>query len=336
MIPSPTSEVSRFTPVRVQRWVVFFSIVLFGVKIAAWWLTGSVAILTDALESTVNVTMGFIGWYSLYLSAKPRDREHPYGHGRVELISASIEGILIAGAGIAIVYEALYSLWTSHELRRLDDGLWLVSAAAVANYLLGVWCIRTAQRAKSLALEASGRHLQADTWTTVGIVAGLLLVQISGWQWIDSVTALIFALLIIVEGYKILRNTIAGIMDEADEELIQNVATWLNQHRHSAWVDIHNLRVIKYGSVLHLDGHLTLPWYYNMRDSHREVQALEELVKSHFDQPVEMFIHSDACQPPDACRHCLMADCPHRQQTFEGQITWTLDTLIEDKIHPSQ
>lgn len=329
-ISAPATGASASTPVRVQRWAVLISTVLFVVKIVAWLLTGSIAILTDALESTVNVATGLIGWYSLYLSAKPRDREHPHGHGRVELISASIEGILIGAAGIAIVYEALHSLWNQHTITRLDDGIWLISATALVNYVLGAWCIRTAQRHQSIALKASGKHLQADTWTTVGIVLGLLMLRLTGWLWIDSAVALLFALMIIFEGYRILRNTIAGIMDEADEDLIHKMADILNRERQEPWVDLHHLRVIKYGSVLHMDAHLTLPWYFNVCESHEAVQTLHQTIKAHFDQPVEMFIHSDACNPPKACRHCTLTACAHRQAAFESAITWSFETLTDE------
>ncbi len=129
--------------VRVQQWVVAASIILFALKMLAYWLTNSVAVLTDALESTVNVVTGFTGLYSLRIAARPRDENHPYGHGKVELLSASFEGLLILIAGLVIVYESILNLIQSHPLKQLDAGIILISVTAVVNYLLGAWCIRT-------------------------------------------------------------------------------------------------------------------------------------------------------------------------------------------------
>lgn len=162
---------SKSATVKVQQWVVFTSIILFVIKVAAFYLTNSVAVLTDALESTVNVVTGFTGLYSLRLAAKPRDDNHPYGHGKIELISASFEGVLILVAGLIIVYESLINLIHAHPVSQLDTGIILVSATALINYLLGVWCIKTAKKQHSMALEACGRHLQSDTWTTLRISA---------------------------------------------------------------------------------------------------------------------------------------------------------------------
>jgi cation diffusion facilitator family transporter len=147
----------------------------------------------------------------------------------------------------------------------------------------------------SLALVASGRHLQSDSYSTLGIIAGLVLIYFTGYKWIDPIVAIIFGLLIIYTGYKILRPSIAGIMDEADKKLLDELAVMLNKNRRENWVDLHNLRVIKYGSILHIDCHLTVPWYLNVHEAHREVDALSALVKQHYGESVELFVHSDGC-----------------------------------------
>jgi cation diffusion facilitator family transporter len=130
-----------------------------------------------------------------------------------------------------------------------------------------------------LALLASGKHLQSDTWSTLGIIAGLVLLHFTGYKWIDSVVAILFGLLIIYTGYKILRRSIAGIMDEADIKLLSHLVILLNHNRSVNWIDLHNLRVIKYGSVLHIDCHLTVPWFLNVNEAHKEVDALSALVR---------------------------------------------------------
>ncbi len=233
---------------KVQKVVAVVSIVLFIVKIIAWYLTSSVAILTDALESIVNVVAGLIGVYSLYVSAKPRDYDHPYGHGKAEFISAAIEGTLITVAGFVIIYEGINNLLHPHTLKKLDYGIILVAATAVINYIAGALCIKTGKKNNSLALVASGKHLQSDTWSTVGIVAGLVLMFFTKIFWIDSVIAVLFALIIIFTGYKIVRSSVAGIMDEADEVILKKLVALLNINRKENWIDLHNLRIIKYGA----------------------------------------------------------------------------------------
>ncbi len=324
---------SKMATIRVQQWVVFVSIVLFALKVLAYFLTNSVAILTDALESTVNVVTGFTGLYSLRLAAMPRDDNHPYGHGKIELISASFEGVLILVAGLIIIYESILNLINPHPVEKLTTGILLVASTAVINYGMGWWCIQTARKQHSIALEASGKHLQSDTWTTLGIVGGLLLLQFTGIMWIDSVVAMVFALVIIVQGGKIIRQTIAGLTDEADAALLQRLIHALNQQKRDNWIDLHNLRVIKYGSVLHLDCHMTVPWYFNVNQAHAEVDALERLVVREFEQSLEMFVHTDGCVPPGSCRVCPMFDCPVRKAAFEGRLDWTFENVTSNEKH---
>ena len=157
---------------RLQKFITVIAIVLFFVNIIAWYITNSVAILTDALESTVNVVAALIGVYSLYLSAKPKDEDHPYGHGKIEFISTAIEGTLISVAGFLIIYQAVVNLLNPHVIHKLDYGIILVAATAVINYIVGTVCLRTGIKNNSLPLIASGKHLKTDTWSTVGIIAG--------------------------------------------------------------------------------------------------------------------------------------------------------------------
>ena len=316
----------------VQRWVAVVSVLLLTVKFIAYYSTHSVSILTDALESIVNVVASFIGLYSLYVAAKPRDYNHPYGHGKAEFLSAAIEGTLIGSAGTIILYKAIQNLIHPVELTRIDYGIWLVAATAVVNFITGYFCLRTGKRNNSLALISSGKHLQSDTWSTVGIIAGLMLLFFTGYKWIDSTVAILSGSFIIYTGYKILRRSIAGIMDEADVKLLTRMVQVLNANRKENWVDLHNLRVIKYGSVLHVDCHLTVPWYLNVHEAHREIDALAELIRKEFGQSLELFVHSDGCLPFQ-CKICNKAGCNVRQHSFEKRINWTLENISKNKKH---
>jgi len=317
---------------RVQRWVAAVSVLLLAVKLIAYYFTHSVSILTDALESIVNVVAGFIGLYSLYIAAKPRDMDHPYGHGKAEFISAAIEGTMIGSAGAIILYKGIQHLINPIELHRIDFGILLIAITAVVNFIVGFFCLKTGRKNNSAALIASGKHLQTDTWSTVGIIAGLALLYFTGYTWIDSAVACLFGSFIIFTGYRIVRSSIAGIMDEADLKLLTRLVEVLNANRQVNWVDLHNLRVIKYGSVLHVDCHLTVPWYLNVHEAHREIDALAKLIRNEFGESLELFVHSDGCLP-FSCRICQKEDCIERQHNFEKKISWTLENISQNKKH---
>ena len=317
---------------KFQRIIAIVGILLFVVKIVAWSLTKSVAIFTDALESIVNVISGFIGLYSLYLSSLPRDRNHPYGHGKVEFISATIEGGLIIMAGIAIIFEAIRNILHPHPIDQLDYGIYLIAITAVVNYVLGAYAVKKGKRNKSLALIASGKHLQSDTYSTIGIIVGLILLYFTKIIWLDSAIALLFSFIIIVTGYKIVRSAISGIMDESDEQLLNKVIEYLQNNRRENWIDLHNLRIIKYGSVLHFDCHMTIPWYFNIVEGHKEVDKLEREISEQFGDDFEIFVHMDDCKP-FSCQICTKDNCKYRTSPFEKEIKWTIENISLNKRH---
>lgn len=320
---------------RVQKWVVTVAVVLFIIKVIAWILTHSVAILTDALESTVNVIAGFIGLYSLYVAAKPRDEDHPYGHGKAEFLSAAVEGTLISIAGLVIIYESIENFIHPQPLLQLDYGIILVAITATINFIVGLIAVRKGKKNNSLALVASGKHLQSDTWSTVGLIIGLVLIRATGKVWIDSVVALLFAGFILYTGYHILRSSVAGIMDEADKKLLQKMLAVLNGNRRENWIDLHNLRIIKYGGTLHIDCHLTIPWYLNVVEAHTEVEELASLIKKEFGDAIELFVHTDPCLD-FSCPICTKGYCQVRKNSFQKRVEWTLKDILTDKKHNAE
>ncbi|GAB4092684.1 cation diffusion facilitator family transporter [Flaviaesturariibacter terrae] len=320
---------------RLQLWISIASCVLLLAKFFAYFRTNSVAVLTDALESIVNVTAAFIGLYSLYVSAKPRDTDHPYGHGKAEFISAAVEGTLVLSAGAIIIYKAVKGLFVPEHISSLDTGIWIIGATALVNLALGSLCVRQGKRNGSLALIASGKHLQTDTWSSAGIIGALLLIRYTGLTWLDSAVAAVMGLIIIFTGYKIIRASLAGIMDEADMELLGRMVDLLNANRRDGWVDLHNLRVIKYGNTLHMDCHLTVPWYFNVHQAHHEIDELALLARKGFGESLELFVHSDGCLYFQ-CPICDKKDCPVRQYPFREEISWTVDNILQNKKHGPQ
>jgi cation diffusion facilitator family transporter len=318
--------------VKIQKIVLAFSVLLLFVKVLAWYFTHSVSILTDALESIVNVLAGAFGLYSLILSSKPKDKEHPYGHGKIEFISSAIEGVLISLAGIMILYKAFTHLFIPHQLHDLDLGLYLIASTGAINYILGVWSIKQGKKINSPILISSGAHLKSDTYSTLGLLLGIVLIIVTGLNWIDSVTAIIFAFVIIYTGYRIVRKSVSGIMDESDQLVINEIVDLLNEKRKVEWIDVHNMRVINYAGFYHIDCHLTVPFYINVNEAHAILDTLTDVVSDYFNQRVEFFVHIDGCVFQQ-CKICQIKDCKERKSDFEKRIEWNEVQLISNKKH---
>lgn len=318
---------------RVQCYIVAGSVLLLAGKFLAYFLTRSVGVFTDAMESIVNVLAGAIGLYSIYVAARPSDHSHPFGHGKIELISAFLEGLMIVTAGSIIIYEGIERLYHPVQVERLDIGIGIVAAAGLINYIMGTVSIRTGRRHKSIALVASGKHLQSDTYSSVGLVAGLLVLYFTHIAWIDSLLAFIFGGVILLTGLRILRETVANLMDKADQQVLQTMALAITENREEDWVDVHNLKTIRYGNRLYIDCDLTLPWYYTIVEGHRTCDRLSIVLASSFSECVVVSIHSDPCIPEQCC-HCRMSVCPYRVFPFLSPAVLTLWDITEpDERH---
>lgn len=315
-----------------QKLTLVVGIVLLLIKFTAYFLTQSNTILTDALESIVNVVAGAFGLFSLSVAALPKDENHPYGHGKIEFISAAVEGILILVAGILIIGKSSYSLLYPSVIQAIDLGIILTAIAGGINYALGVYVEREGRATDSIVLIASGEHLQSDGYSTLGMIIGLTLLWWTEWIWLDALVAILFGLIIIYTGIQVIRAAMAGIMDEVDGKLVKEIVKVLNHERNKNCIDVHNLRVIKYGTALHIDCHITIPWFFDTRAAHETVEELEELLKANTEKSVECFIHVDPCIPP-CCKVCTKQDCPERQFPFQQQLEWTVENITMNQKH---
>ncbi|WP_306429812.1 cation diffusion facilitator family transporter [Sphingobacterium sp. E70] len=179
---------------------------------------------------------------------------------------------------------------------------------------------------------ADGKHLQVDAYSTIGLILGLLLMKLTGFQWIDVVISIILGLFILFNGYKLLRQSIGGLMDESDTELVQDVVAILERNRKAEWIDVHNLRVQRYGNELHVDCHLTLPRYLDLVKVHDEISAVDKIVNKEMSVRTEFFVHADPCLP-QCCRYCQVTDCPIRSEQFKNKITWDMDKVTRNQKH---
>ncbi|REC51680.1 MULTISPECIES: cation diffusion facilitator family transporter [Chryseobacterium] len=315
-----------------QKLIAVFGVILFIGKIIAWKLTNSDAVFSDAMESIVNVISAFMGLYSLYLAAKPRDDDHPYGHGKVEFVTSGIEGALIAIAGVMIIYEGINSLIVGKVLSKIDLGIWIIAATAAINYLLGYISIKKGKAENSIVLISSGKHLQSDTLTTLGVVVSLIVVYFTRIYWLDSVVALGFGIYIIVVGYKIVRKSLSGIMDEQDPDLLEQIIQILEENRKKEWIDVHNMKIQQFGAHLHIDAHITLPWYYSLRDAHNEMEKMIILLAKNTKRTVEFNFHMDDCKP-FSCSVCQISNCPVREKDFVKRVVWTPENVTSVDKH---
>ncbi len=306
-------------------------IILMIAKFAAWFITSSNFVLTDAAESIVNVLASSFAFFSIYLAAQPRDENHPYGHGKVEHLSAFIEGSLIGIAAVTILIKSVYSLFYPNAIQNLLVGALIIGITGIINGALGWYMIKKGKSLPSVTIDADGRHLLTDMVTSLGLVAGLLLIIFTKILWLDSALSIAVGLYILYSAYKLIRRSVSVLMDEADFDIVTDVIKVLNEKRRDSWIDIHNFRAQKYGNDLHIDCHLTLPNYFDLVKVHEEVKLVDLLINSEVTR-TELFIHTDPCIP-ECCHYCSMPNCPIRSEAKTEDIAWTLDKIIRNKKH---
>jgi cation diffusion facilitator family transporter len=311
----------------------FLSLLICVAKFAAWFFTHSLVILSDALESVINVAGAGFAWYSIFLSGKPKDIDHPYGHGKIEFFSIGLEGAMIFIAGIVILVQSALLFVHPKEVEEVGIGLWISIAAGAANFLLGYVLIKKGKQLQSLALQGNGKHLMSDSYTSVGVILALLLILATGFKWIDPLASAIAGVIIIYTGLKLIRKAVRGLMDEVDLHLVDEIISILKKNRQPIWIDIHNLRVQRFGNSYHVDCHVTLPYYYSLIQVHDEITKMDQLLNKEFAKgSIEFFIHTDPCIEA-SCYHCLIHDCNVRKHAFEKKIEWSKENLLPNKKH---
>ncbi len=306
---------------------VTVSLLLLGMKLYTYQLTGSAAVLSDALESIVNVVASLFATLSIWMAAKPPDLNHPYGHGKIEYFSAGFEGALIIGAAAGIFYTGVTNLIDPRPLPNLGLGLVILCVATVINLFLGTLLIRVGRRTDSLTLTADGKHILTDVFTSGGVLAGLGLVHLTHWHRLDGVIACLVGVNILVTGGKLVRQSFARLMLESDPALLEQIARLLERHRRPDWVDIHQLRAWRAGSLIHIDLHLVLPEQLSLDKAHREVKTLEALLVDKYRGNVDILVHMDPCSP-EQCPICSGPACDRRSQTQNAKTFWDRDHLV--------
>lgn len=304
-------------------------------KFVAYFLTNANAILTDAAESIVNVLASAFAFYSIYLATLPKDENHPYGHGKIEFFSAFVEGVLIGLAGIIIILKSSYDLINPHVITKLYDGAIIIGATGIVNLFVGFYLISVGKKHHSITLDADGKHLLTDAVTSAGLVIGIILIQLTQIYWLDGLISIALGFYIIYNGYKLTRKSVGGLMDESNLDIVKDIVSILQNNRADSWIDVHNLRAQQYGSDLHVDCHVTLPYYLDLNVVHQEISNIDQLINVVGSHNTELFIHADPCLPA-CCNYCKMHHCPVRQEEFKGEVKWTMENVTKNQKHFTQ
>lgn len=291
---------------------------IMGLKFRAYTLTGSTAILSDALESVVNVVAALFTLWAVRAAEAPPDNEHPYGHGKLEFVTAVFEGGLISFAALLIAYEGFTALSQGAQPPKLDIGFLIFASAGLANGALGFVLIFIGKRSYSAALVADGKHVLTDFLTTVGVLLGLGLVKLTGIAWIDPVLALLMAALLAFTGVPIMKSAIGGLIDAADPELLKKALSAFEKHRNAGIIRMHHVRAMRNGRHIHLDGHVVVPEFWSVEEAHDHMEAFEARVLEDAFPGGETEFHVDPCYRR-YCSGCEFEPCPVRRNPFSGR-----------------
>lgn len=276
---------------RLERRAAVIAVVvgaaLMGVKLVAWRLTGSSAVFSDAAESMVNVVASLFAFWAVWNAHRPADRTHPYGHGRFEFVSSSVEGALIAAAAVSIVWQSIGSIARpTLDMQRLDAGMALIGATIVANGAVGAWLVWLGKRTGSVALGTDGKHLLTDAITSLAAIGALLAVHATGWKWVDPVVAMGMAAVILAVGYRMVRRSMGELVDEQDPDDYRKVSGILDSHlqgkpgaREPLIRGWHKLRTRHLGRHHWVDFHVQVPGDMDVRRAHDIASQIEHEIE---------------------------------------------------------
>lgn len=311
---------------KVALVTLLIALVLLVLKFYAYQLSGSKAILSDALESIVNVVSAVTLTIVTYISSQPPDEGHPYGHGKIEYISSAFEGGAILFAGILIIVDAGQSLFGTVELHELRLALGLIAIASLVNGVTGVVLKKTGSTHNSPALKASGIHLLSDFWTSLGILGGLLLAKGTGLLVLDPILALIVAAHLCREGVGILVSSGASLMDAEDRDLLKKLSRIFNHNYEPGIIQIHSTRIIRSGDYHHIDVHIIVPEFWDIQEGHDFVALFEKRIFEDYPYFGELHFHLDPCRKA-YCRNCELPNCPIRVEDFLGRKEFSVDQI---------
>jgi cation diffusion facilitator family transporter len=318
----------KISAVQLAAYVsLFVSVLVLALKVKAYYVTNSAAVLSDALETVVNVVTAVVALFAVKLAAEPADSNHPYGHGKMEYFSAAFEGGLIFFAALAILFNGVTALLSRSEISNYLEGALYSSLATLFNLATGIYLLYIGKKNRSEALKASGKHILADVVTTLGVFISLGLVYLTKEPRIDAAISLLIGLLLAFEAYKVVRANSGALLDEADANLLTMLSTALEKNRKPAIIDIHHLRMIRSGNFHHIDAHMVVPEFYDIKTVHDISHDFEKSVVTEYEFDGEFAFHTDPCMQM-YCQVCSVENCPVRQADFKYLKLWTSQHIV--------
>jgi cation diffusion facilitator family transporter len=276
---------------------VLTAIVIILLKVGAYWLTGSIGFLSDALESGANIIAAIITLVALTVAARPPDREHTFGHSKAEYLSSGAEGTLILVAALVIAVQAVQRLLAPQPLEQVGLGVAVSAVAAAVNFGVARVLLRAGRRHRSAALTADAHHLLTDVWTSLGVIVAVLLVGLTGWLWLDPIIGLLVALQIIFTGLKLVRLSVNGLLDVSlPAEEVAQVAGVLEGYA-SRGVGYHALRTRQAGAQRFVSFHLLVPGSWSVQQGHELLEEIERDIRREL-EPVNVLGHIEPSEDP--------------------------------------
>ena len=321
----------NFTFSRLQ--VLFFSLFIsISVVALKWWayiLSGSLALKTDALESVLNIAATILAIIATYQAQRPADSNHPYGHGKIEYFSSSIEGGMMLFASFYLFYEGAHGLISGPHLKDLNDAFIFSGVGAVLNASLGAWQLHQGKKLKSEAIIADAKHLLADFYTTLGVILGLILVKMTGFIIFDSLIGIGVALLLFYNAYKIIIKSAKVLSDIEDPILINKIIKEINSPlKPKHIIDVHHLRTFRSGLNNFVDLHLVMPEFWDIRRSHDAAEVYCKEMNHKFSENCEFHPHIEPCWKK-FCSRCEIEPCPIRQKPFEALHVFKEEDVVQ-------
>jgi cation diffusion facilitator family transporter len=321
-----SSKSARLTAMLVS---VFAGVAILGIKFYAAHVSGSAALKSDAIETVANVLAALFALGAILFAERPADREHPYGHGKIEHFSAAFEGGLVVLAAAFILWEATKNMYGQLFLGVFtieDLGLGLVWAAigGVSSGVLGLYLIVMGKRHRSKALEADGFHVVSDFVTTSGFIVALLLVKLTGLQWLDPLVAFVIGLLLARTGFKLVTQSSQSLLDIEDPDLLERIVGVINRIRPKDIISVHELKTLRSGRHTHIDIHLVLPAHFSLKKGHDMAETFGYLVMDELGLEGEAHTHIDPCRPT-LCHVCAVEPCQSRTAPCSPLQDFTLE-----------
>jgi len=297
---------------------------LLALKYLSYVLSGSVALKSDAIESIVNVVAAVFALGAVVFAGKPADKEHPYGHGKIEHFSAAFEGGLISLAAVFILLEAAKGLIYGVELKDIGKGLAVNLFAGALNGLLGWYMLQQGRKTRSKALEADGHHILSDFWTTVGIGMGLIAVKLTGIHWLDPLMAGVVGLLLARTGFRLVKESSQALLDMEDPEVLGKVLVAMNRVRPWDIIAVHEMRTFRSGRYTHVDVHMVVPEFYPVRQAHDLCEDFGKRALVDGNIEGEVHTHVDPCGRL-YCDRCPAECCTIRRTPKTAETAFILE-----------